>query len=92
MARQLRPNVVIMDVNMPGMNGIEATRIIASECPQCRIIALSLYSEAEMETAMRAAGAVSYLIKSGPSGTLIDAIRTCVRPGAENTNKSYPYA
>jgi signal transduction histidine kinase/ActR/RegA family two-component response regulator len=88
MARQLRPNVVIMDVNMPGMNGIDATRIIASECPQCRIIALSMYSEPEMETAMRAAGAVNYLIKSGPSDALIDAIRSCVRPAEENVNKT----
>jgi PAS domain S-box-containing protein len=84
MSRRLRPNVVIMDVNMPGMNGIDATRIISSECPECRIIALSMYSEAEMETAMREAGAVNYLIKSGPSGALIDAIRACVRPGAVN--------
>jgi signal transduction histidine kinase/PAS domain-containing protein/ActR/RegA family two-component response regulator len=82
MVRQLRPDVVIMDVNMPGMNGIDATRIIASECPQCRIIALSMHSETEMETAMREAGAANYLIKSGPSSVLIDAIHACVRPEA----------
>ncbi|MBN1566402.1 MAG: response regulator [Acidobacteria bacterium] len=92
MARRLRPNVAIMDVNMPGMNGIDATRIITSEDPQCRVIALSMYSEAEMETAMREAGAVHYLIKSGPSGALIDAIRSCVRAEAENANKTHPYA
>jgi DNA-binding NarL/FixJ family response regulator len=74
------------------MNGIEATRIITSEFLQCRIIALSMYSEAEMETAMREAGAVNYLIKSGPSGALIDAIRSCVRRAAEDANKTFPYA
>jgi DNA-binding NarL/FixJ family response regulator len=47
-----------------------------------------MYSEPEMETAMRAAGAVNYLIKSGPSDALIDAIRSCVRPAAENVNKT----
>jgi PAS domain S-box-containing protein len=92
MARHLRPNVVIMDINMPGMNGIDATRIIASECPQCRVIALSMYSEAEMETAMREAGAVNYLIKSGPSSALIDAIRSCVRSGAKNATTAYPHS
>jgi signal transduction histidine kinase/PAS domain-containing protein len=81
MVQRLHPNVVIMDVNMPGMNGIDATRIITSECPQCRTIALSMYSEVEIETAMRKAGAVNYLIKTGPSGALIDAIRSCVHPG-----------
>ena len=88
MARQLRPNVVIMDVNLPGMNGIDATRVITAECPQCQVIGLSMYSEPEMQAKMRDAGAVNYMIKSGPSAALIDAIRSCVRPGAENVNKS----
>jgi PAS domain S-box-containing protein len=87
MARRLHPNVVIMDVNMPGMNGIDATQIITSECPQCRTIALSMYSEVEIETAMRKAGAVNYLIKSGPSGALIDAIRACAPPMNRRSNK-----
>jgi PAS domain S-box-containing protein len=91
MTRQLNPDVVIMDVNMPGMNGIEATRVIVSERPQCRIIALSMYSEAEMETAMREAGAINYLIKSGPSGALIDAIRSCVHPQAGDVKEPYPH-
>jgi PAS domain S-box-containing protein len=90
MARRLLPNVIIMDVNLPGMNGIEATRVIAEECPQCRVIALSMYSEPEMETTMREAGAVNYLIKSGPSADLIDAIRSCARPGAENATAASP--
>jgi PAS domain S-box-containing protein len=88
MARQLRPNVIIMDVNMPGMNGIDATRMITSKYPQCRVIALSMYSEAEMETAMREAGAANYLIKSGSSDALLAAIRACSLPGAEDAKKT----
>lgn len=74
-ARQLRPDVIIMDVSMPGMNGIEATRIISSELAGVKIIGLSMYSEADRAEAMREAGAVGYLSKGGPSEGLLAAIR-----------------
>lgn len=75
--RQLRPDVVIMDVNMPVMNGIEATRVISSELPEIRVIGLSMHIDKNAADAMRAAGAVAYLTKGGPSEDLIAAIRAC---------------
>ncbi len=75
MARSLRPDVVTMDVNMPGMNGIEATRAIHAENPRIRIIGLSMSEESEQGAAMQSAGAVHYLSKSASLDRLLAAIR-----------------
>jgi CheY-like chemotaxis protein len=78
LARQLRPDVIVMDVTMPRMGGVEATRLVHDEIPAIRIIGLSLHDEADMGNAMRQAGAVTYLNKGGPVEPLIAAIRGCV--------------
>ncbi len=75
LTRRLRPNVVVMDVTMPNMNGIEATRRIKEEFPQVRVVALSMHEPQDMAVAMRDAGAQTYLAKDGPSEDLIRAIR-----------------
>ncbi|MCX5683786.1 MAG: response regulator transcription factor, partial [Planctomycetota bacterium] len=75
LVRQLRPDVVLMDVTMPRVNGFAATRQIVSEFPAIRIIGLSMHEEADMAAAMRKAGAVAYLAKGGPTDALIAAIR-----------------
>jgi PAS domain S-box-containing protein len=77
MARELEPEVVIMDVNMPEMNGIEATRHILSTHPSTCIIGLSMHVDPEIAEAMREAGAHDYLTKGGPMNDLVDSIRTC---------------
>jgi DNA-binding NarL/FixJ family response regulator len=64
LAKELSPDVIIMDIAMPGMNGIEATRQILKENPAIRIIALSMYSEKYFVTEMLKAGASGYVLKS----------------------------
>jgi DNA-binding NarL/FixJ family response regulator len=72
--RQLHPQVVVMDVNMPRMNGEEATRAIKNEFPQVRIIGLSMRDEPETARMMLTAGASAYLNKTGDPDQLIHAI------------------
>ena len=77
LTRRLRPDVVLMDVSMRGMSGVEATRAIHSEMPDVQVIGLSMFEEGEEGVAMRRAGAVNYISKAGPSHALIAAIRAC---------------
>lgn len=78
LAREIRPDVVLMDISMPRMDGIEATRIIHQELQNVRIIGLSMSQEQEREAAIREAGAVGYISKSGPAEAVIDAVRSSV--------------
>ncbi|HEV8202257.1 MAG TPA: response regulator transcription factor, partial [Candidatus Polarisedimenticolia bacterium] len=75
MTRELEPDVVIMDISMPELNGIEATRIITGENPHAKIIALSMHQQEEMASAMLAAGAKRYFTKGGPTEDLVQAVR-----------------
>lgn len=75
LARRVRPHVILMDVTMPRLDGIQATRQITAELSQTAVIGLSMHEEDDMAAAMRAAGAVAYLSKGGPSDALIEAIR-----------------
>ena len=80
LAHELRPDVIIMDVSMPLMNGIEATRLIHAGLPGVRIIGLSMFEDTDRAAAMLSAGASAYLTKSGDTETLIATLRACAAP------------
>jgi DNA-binding NarL/FixJ family response regulator len=67
--------VILMDVGLPRLNGLEATRAIHASHPTIRIVGLSMFEEREHALDMREAGAVDYLTKSAPASDLIAAIR-----------------
>ncbi len=75
LAQKLHPNVIIMDVTMPDMNGIEATRKIMEEAPDCRIIGLSMHSDRRYILGMLEAGASGYLLKDCAFEELAAAVR-----------------
>jgi len=80
LVRELAPDVVVMDINMPNLNGIEATRQILVESPQTRILALSINSGKQYVENMLKAGAAGYLLKVSAPEELITAINV-VREG-----------
>ena len=75
LAARLRPDVVIMDLTMPGLNGIEATRQIIAANPGMKVIALSIHSDRRFVRQMFEAGATGYLLKEGAFEELARAIR-----------------
>ncbi|MEW6753891.1 MAG: response regulator, partial [Candidatus Latescibacterota bacterium] len=75
LARRFRPDVVLMDLSMPAVGGIDATRAIHQEMPQVRVIGLSMFEEPERAQPMLAAGAVAFLAKSGPAHSIMATIR-----------------
>ncbi len=77
LTRQHSPDVVLMDINMPVLNGIEATRAIHAESPATCIIGLSMFERDELAEAMRDAGAMDYVTKSVPPDEMLVVMRGC---------------
>ncbi|MGI5916596.1 MAG: response regulator [Anaerolineae bacterium] len=79
LARALFPDVALMDVSMPLMDGIEATSIIHRDLPRVQVVGLSMFAEQEMAQRMYNAGAADYLSKSGDLSEIVRAIRRAAR-------------
>ena len=77
-ARSLQPDVIVMDVQMPIMDGVKATRIIHQEFPGMSIIAFTMFQSQDQSAAMHEAGAMRYMEKGGRADALLKAIRECV--------------
>ncbi len=75
-ARELRPELVVMDLEMPGLNGVEATRLIVSEVVGAKVLSLSMHSSPRFVEAAFAAGAAGYLLKDSTTEELVRAVRT----------------
>lgn len=74
-ARKLQPDVVLMDIGLPTMNGVEVTRVLLSEKTSTKVIALSTFSDRQVVTQMLDAGASGYVVKSAGRDELLRAIR-----------------
>ncbi|MBI5409560.1 MAG: response regulator transcription factor [Nitrospirae bacterium] len=79
LVKEMRPDIIIMDIGMPELNGIEATRRIIKNCPGVKIIALSIHSDKRLVSEMLKAGASGYVLKEAAFSELIDAIHTVKR-------------
>jgi two-component system response regulator NreC len=75
LALELRPDVVVMDISMPDLNGIDATRLLIERWPACKVLGLSMNSDHRYVLAMFAAGAGGYLLKNSASEELIQAVQ-----------------
>lgn len=76
-ARKERPDIILMDVNMPGTNGVVATQVIKREIPSTRIIALTIYEDEEVVEMVRA-GVSAYVLKDVAGSELIDTIHRVI--------------
>jgi DNA-binding NarL/FixJ family response regulator len=75
LARQLRPDVVLMDVRMPTMDGVAATAAVRAELPDCRVLMLTTFDDEEYVVRALRAGASGYLLKDVPAADLAQAVR-----------------
>jgi DNA-binding NarL/FixJ family response regulator len=80
-AQRLQPDVVLMDVAMPGLGGLEATLALQRECPRARVLVLTQYEDREYVTRFLKAGAAGYVLKKTVGADLAAAIRAAARGG-----------
>jgi DNA-binding NarL/FixJ family response regulator len=76
LARQLQPQIIITDIKMPEMDGVEATRLLTAEMPEIPVISLSMFDEEDLVVEMFEAGAKGYLVKNAHKTEILEAIAT----------------
>jgi len=81
----VKPNVVLMDINLPGMNGVECVRKLKVLLPQTQVMMLTVYEDTDNIFAALAAGASGYMLKRTPAKELIEAIHEVLRGGSPMT-------
>ncbi len=79
MAEKLKPDVVVMDVAMPGLNGVEATRRLSGSLPRTRVLALSMHKDSVYVREILRAGARGYLLKDSGDADLVAAVRAVAK-------------
>jgi len=89
LARGVRPDIVLLDISMPGMNGVDAARRFAAELPSCKVIMLSMHCHEERIAQCLRAGAMGYLVKDAAVSEVMSAI-DAVRQGTVFISKHAP--
>ena len=82
LAQQVRPDVVLMDIGMPGMSSFEATRMIRKDRPETKVVFLSMYDDDDYLAECVDMGASGYILKDSPAEQLLTAIREVSRGGS----------
>src|ERR1035441_9872707 len=82
LCRKTAPDLVLMDIGLPGMNGIEATTELLRHCPSVKIVILSMYDDENSVVSAIRSGARAFVLKKASSAELLDALRTVARGGS----------
>jgi two-component system nitrate/nitrite response regulator NarL len=81
-AKELQPDIVLMDISMPGMCGLEATKILLDAVPSAKVLALTMHEEKEFVLQMIQSGAHGYVLKSAPPSDFLKAVETVFNGGS----------
>jgi DNA-binding NarL/FixJ family response regulator len=82
LSRKLHPDLIVMDIGLPGMNGIEATSEVLRHCPNSRVMVLSMYDDENSVVAAFRSGARAFLLKKASSADLLDGLRAVSKGGS----------
>jgi DNA-binding NarL/FixJ family response regulator len=82
LTRKLKPSIVLMDIGLPGLNGIEATSEVLRHCPDTKVVMLSMYDDEHSVVSAIRSGARGFVLKRASDNDLIDALRTVAKGGS----------